>query len=105
MHVASTADNGEVGTETKFRFEQRGDNVSCAYAGGAVVSGFLMGRLEGDVLRFVYVQTDHEGRLDAGESRGDLERLPDGRIRMIENFHWFTRSGEGRNEFVQLLGA
>jgi len=102
MHVVETAANGEVGDATNFRFVQRGAEVTCAYAGGAIVSGFLVGRLEGDVLRFVYVQSDQTGRLDAGESRGELSRLPDGRVKMTEHFNWFTRSGTGRNEFVEL---
>lgn len=101
MHVVETAANGEVGDATDFEFTQRGAEVTCAYTGGAIVSGFLVGRLEGNVLRFVYVQSDHGGRLDAGESRGELCRLPDGRIRMTEHFTWFTRPGTGCNEFVQ----
>jgi hypothetical protein len=102
MHVADTAPNGEVGAATTFRFVQRECQVSCEYAGGAIRSGFLIGRIDDDVLHFVYVQADHHGRLDAGESRGELGRLPDGRIRMTEHFRWFTRSGEGRNEFEEL---
>lgn len=102
MHVAVTATNGEVDAATIFRFRQRGSQVSCSYSGGAVVEGFLIGHVEGDVLNFVYVQSDRQGRLDAGTSRGELGRLPTGRLRMIEHFRWFTREGGGSNEFVQL---
>jgi uncharacterized protein DUF6196 len=102
MHVAVTAANGEVDAATIFRFRQQGSHVSCTYSGGAVVEGFLVGNVERAVLDFVYVQSDQQGRLDAGTSRGELDRLPDGRLRMIEHFRWFTRAGRGCNEFVQL---
>jgi hypothetical protein len=53
-------------------------------------------------LRFRYVQADLAGNLDAGMSDSMLVRLADGRMRMVENFEWSSRTGEGRNVFEEV---
>lgn len=103
MRVAATDAIGVVGGDTRFRFEQAGSVFSARYRGGRIVDGSLVGRIEpsGDFV-FRYVQADHAGALDSGTSTGRVERLPDGRLRMIENFVWATREGGGRNVFEEV---
>jgi hypothetical protein len=102
MHVTSTASLGVVNAETTFEFHQEGSRIWCRYAGGAVLDGFLIGHVVRDTVQFVYIQTDRDGRLDAGTSEGDLRRTADGRIQMEERFHWLTRDGSGLNVFEEL---
>jgi threonine dehydratase len=104
MRVLSTASSGEVGRETLFSFEQDGATVSARYGGGAVRLGWLVGTLAGRRLTFRYAQVDQAGRVDGGRSDCELERLPDGRIRLLEHFQWDSREGSGTNTLEQVDG-
>lgn len=104
MRVVSTAANGEVSGETELILEQFGALFSGRYRGGSIVDGYLVGRFVGaepSDVEFRYVQSDVTGRLDSGHSHGRFELLPDGRLRLIENFEWHTRDGRGQNVFEE----
>ena len=100
MFVSSTAAIGVVDHDTRLHFRQRGDRVWARYAGGSVSRGWLVGRWEGDALRFRYAQAE-DGRIHAGSSVCDAVRSPDGRLRLVEHFTWRTRQGSGTNLFDQ----
>jgi hypothetical protein len=102
MFVSSTADTGVVSAETRLYFIQRGDRVAARYSGGSVLRGWLVGRSEGDTLRFRYAQREHGDQIHAGHSVCDLERLSDGRVRVIEHFTWSTRPASGINVFDEV---
>jgi hypothetical protein len=102
MFVASTANTGVVGEETRLYFMQRGNRVSARYAGGRVVRGRLAGRWVGHTLQFRYVQREDGPVIHAGRSVCDVEQLPDGRLRVTEHFAWSTRNGSGVNVFEEL---
>ena len=102
MIVVQTAESGIVNRETVFTFQQTGDLVSVHYAGGGVASGYLVGRMDGERLEFRYCQADLSGGLDGGRSDCTLERLDDGRLRLIERFEWASRPGAGENVFEQV---
>ena len=102
MCTASTDVSGVVSSETVLIFEQVGDVVSARYRGGSVVDGYLIGRLDAATLKFRYVQADVNGNLDAGVSIGMVERMSDGRLRLIEQFQWLTRPESGTNVFEEM---
>jgi hypothetical protein len=102
MAGAGTDGCGVVSAETAFTFEQTANVVSARYRGGEVVDGYLIGHLSGERLHFRYVQADKNGALDAGVSDCDLERLADGRLRLVEHFQWITREGRGTNVFEEI---
>jgi hypothetical protein len=102
MHVVSTAEKGEVNTETTFRFTQEGIFVTAEYSGGKVRLGCLIGVIFAEELRFRYVQVDNSGRLDSGHSTCQISRKNDGRIQLIEHFNWDTREGSGINVFEEI---
>ena len=102
MRTASTATSGVVSGDTILVFEQTGDVVSARYRGGAIIDGYLIGRLEGATLKFRYVQADTGGNLDAGVSTGMIERIGDGRLRLTEHFQWLTRPESGTNVFEEI---
>lgn len=99
MYVSSTADIGVVSSDTRLHFRQQGSKVLGKYSGGSVKRGLLVGQVEGDELRFTYTQAETSGEIHGGRSRCDLQRLPDGRIRILEHFTWRTRPGSGTNIF------
>ena len=102
MFVSTTAVNGVVDESTRLRFSQRGDRVFARYAGGRITHGWLVGRLVGDTLTFRYAQHEAGDGIHAGTSRCDIERLADGRTRIIEHFAWSTRPAVGVNVFDEL---
>jgi hypothetical protein len=102
MFVSSTADTGVVGQGTRLEFVQRGDRVAARYSGGSVVRGWLVGRCDGETLWFRYAQRENGREIHGGQSVCDLQRLADGRVRMIEHFTWSTRTGSGINVFDEV---
>ena len=99
MQVTSTAANGVVGSDTRLHFVQRGNRVVARYSGGAVARGWLAGRVAGSALVFRYAQREQSGAIHGGRSVCQVERLGNGRTRIIEHFTWTTRSGSGTNVF------
>jgi len=102
MRVVSTAEGGEVNTETLFEFTQDGSIVSARYAGGKVRLGYLVGTMSVEGLRFRYAQVDNSGRLDGGHSVCDIGRTAEGRIRLAEHFTWDSRVGSGTNIYEEI---
>ncbi len=102
MRVVSTAEGGEVNTETLFEFTQDGSVVSARYAGGKVRLGYLVGAMSADGLRFRYAQIDNAGRLDGGHSTCEIGRMADGRIQLAEHFKWDSREGSGTNLYEEV---
>jgi hypothetical protein len=102
MRVTATDTSGVVSNETILIFEQIGKVVSARYRGGAIVDGYLIGLYDAPTLQFRYVQADIHGNLDIGVSTGTIERLPDGRFRLIEQYQWLTRTGHGTNIFEEI---
>lgn len=105
MFVSSTAANGVVGGDTRLHFSQLGERVFARYSGGSVVRGWLVGRWQGAQLAFRYAQVETDRTIHGGRSLCDVERLPDGRVRVIEHFAWKTRPGTGTNVFEELPAA
>ena len=107
MRASSTDSGGVVSGETILELEQTSDVVSGRYRGGTIIDGYLVGKLDptGTSLRFCYVQVDLCGNVDAGSSIGTIDEMPDGRLRLIEGFQWFTRSGHGTNVFEEVRDA
>ncbi len=102
MRVVSTAEGGEVNTDTIFEFVQDGSIVSARYAGGKVQLGYLVGTMSADVLHFRYAQVDNSGRLDGGHSTCEIGRRANGRMQLIEHFVWDSREGSGTNVFEEV---
>lgn len=105
MVVSSSGAHSVVNASTILTFEQRGDVVSARYSGGEIVDGYLIGHLSSWSLRFRYVQADRSGRLDCGVSDGVLDRLADGRLRLVEHYQWLTRPERGTNTFEEIGSA
>lgn len=102
MNAVSTAENGVVNARTEFLFRQVERHVSAEYAGGGVVRGHLVGILDGARLTFRYAQLEQGDVLNSGRSSCEVERTPDGRLRILEHFEWESRPGGGTNVFEEL---
>jgi hypothetical protein len=86
---AANTPNGDTNTETQFLYRQQGARVWATYRGGPVHFGSLVaigdrqGRLD---MRYQHV--DAQRRLRTGKCTATPEILPDGRLRLHEEWQW-----------------
>ena len=105
MNVIETSKNGIVDKETIFHFEQDANTVKANYSGGRIREGYLVGQLNGEVLKFTYCQQRLTGELDHGESECILSVEKDtGKVKLEENFNMNTEQLKetGTNIFIEL---
>ncbi|TPQ18609.1 hypothetical protein [Streptomyces sporangiiformans] len=83
------------------RYHQKGDIVWAEFSGGAVVSGYLVGRQAGDGrLDLAYCQVLADRTVVSGRCVSTPEILPDGRIRLREDWE---RHGVGASRGVSYI--
>lgn len=96
--------NGEVSSETLFHYHQQGQVVWAEYGGGDITKGLLIATVqENDCLDMRYQHVNRQGELMTGRCYSTPERLPDGRIRLLERWQWSSgdcSSGESIVEEV-----
>ncbi len=96
----SNTPNGQVSGQTIFAYSQDGEMLSATYSGGSIKNGHMTGLVHEDSsLYFAYHHLDTDGRLKSGYCHSTPEVLPDGRIRLHEQWEW-THGGEGKGESV-----
>lgn len=96
----STSEGGDVSDETVFHYRQDGSVVWATYAGGAVVFGTLVAKVDGDgQLDMRYQHLASDGMFKSGRCHSRPERLPDGRLRLHERWKW-TDGAEGEGESI-----
>jgi hypothetical protein len=96
---------GEVGPETVFAYRQSGDVVSATYEGGGVRSGVLIATADGGgSLDARYAHVNASGGLMTGECRTTPEVLPDGRLRLHEEWRWTSGDGSSGRSVVEEIG-
>jgi len=96
---------GEATEETVFEYHERGDAVWARYEGGAVRLGFLVGTREGDRLEFRYSQLNDSGETSNGRCSSTISTLPDGRLRLDEEWAWESKSGSGTSAAEEIARA
>ena len=97
--------NGEVSSETTFHYHQKGRIVWADYAGRAITKGFLIATVQDDDsldMRYQHVNT--QGELMTGRCHSTPERLPDGRIRLLERWQWTSGDGSSGESVVEEVG-
>ncbi|MFC7068440.1 hypothetical protein [Halobaculum lipolyticum] len=75
----SNDDAGDVGTETRVRFEQTGDRIHAEDAGSDVVECNLLGTVDGTRWDVRSTRIDATGETALGHSVGEVSGLADGR--------------------------
>ena len=85
----SNTDNGEVGAETTFYYQQKDQIVSATYEGGSIRFGTLIAVVdEAGHLDMRYQHVNGKGELMTGRCHSIPELLPDGRLRLHETWQW-----------------
>ncbi len=100
------SDTGEVGPETVFRYRQDGEGVvSATYEGGGVRSGVLIATADSEGnLDARYAHVNAAGGLMTGECRTSPEVLPDGRLRLHEEWRWTSGDRSSGRSVVEEIG-
>lgn len=93
-------ENGETSGETVFRYQQRGNIVTSAYAGGKIRQGHLIGLVdeEGNI-DMRYHQVNERGEIMTGICFSRPEVLANGKIRLHETWQW-TSGDRSKGESI-----
>ena len=102
MRLVAAQSTSVVDQDTVIRFRQKGALVTGSYRGGRILAGYLIGKWHAGQLTFHYVQAADDETIDKGRSTCRVERLPDGRLRLEEQFVWESREGSGTNIFEEI---
>jgi hypothetical protein len=92
---AEMAEAGEASAATVFEYHEDDGVVWARYEGGAVRLGFLVGTREGQKLDFRYSQLNTQGKTANGHCSTKISVLPDGRVRLDEDWAWESKPGAG----------
>ncbi|WP_461149694.1 n-acetylglutamate synthase [Spirosoma pulveris] len=102
----TNTNNGEVSSETLFHYHQQDKLVWAEYAGGSIVKGFLIAVVQPDNsldMRYEHVNTQDE--LMTGRCLSTPELLPDGRIRLHEQWQWTSGDQSSGQSVIEEIPA
>ncbi|WKZ65078.1 MAG: n-acetylglutamate synthase [Flavobacteriales bacterium] len=98
----SNSANGEVSPDVVFHYQQTGRIVTCSYSGGRIVSGHLIAMMDTEGrLDMRYHQVSDRSVLMTGVCRSTPELLPDGRIRLHEEWRWTSGDGSSGSSVLE----
>lgn len=87
LEASATAPHAAAGTPTIGHYHQNGDLVWAEFGGGRLRTGRLVGTARPDgTIDAAYCQVAMDGTVVAGTVVSTPERLPDGRIRLVEDW-------------------
>ena len=85
----SNTENGETSEHTIFHYKQDGNILTCEYSGGKIIKGQLIGLVDEDGnIDMRYHQVNDKGQMMTGVCRSKSEILPNGKIRLHEDWQW-----------------
>lgn len=83
------SENGETSNETVFPYQQEGNILTCAYAGGRIRKGQLIGIVdEKGHIAMCYQQVNDRNEIMTGICHSVPEILDNGKIRLHERWEW-----------------
>lgn len=101
--LVTNSDNGEVNSETLFRYFQQDDLVTADYSGGPIRSGKIIAKLEGKQLQMLYHCLTVENELKAGKATANISQDEQDKLKLRLQWEWLNGSREkGTSEYVEL---
>lgn len=85
----TNTENGDTDSETIFEYKQTGNILTSNYSGGKIVSGHLIGLVDGHGnidMRYHHINVN--GEIMTGICNSSSEILPNGKIRLHEKWQW-----------------
>ena len=104
MRAVSNSKNGQVSSETIFKFSQNHDRLTASYSGGKIEYGQIIGWIDDDgVIDMLYHHMDRDGEIYAGHSVTTPEILPNGKLRLHEAWEWtYGKIGQGSSVLEEI---
>ncbi len=97
-------ENGETSGETIFLYRQEGNILIAAYSGGKIIKGQLIGLVDQDGnIDMRYHQVNIFGELMTGVCKSTPEIMPNGKIRLHENWEWTSGDKSKGNSVIEEL--
>jgi hypothetical protein len=99
--IANTT-NGETSSETIFKYMQMGKILTADYSGGKIIRGQLIGLVDdaGNIeMRYHQINSNHE--LMTGICKSKPEILPNGKIRLNEQWQWTCKDNSNGTSIVE----
>lgn len=96
--------NGEVSGDTRFLYTQEGNIVMGSYSGGGVKGQLMAKVLPDGSLDMRYHHLNARGEFMLGKCFSRPEVLPDGRIRLLEEWQWLSGDGSKGRSVVEEVG-
>lgn len=101
---SSAAETADLGGVPVGHYHQQGDLVWAEFSGGGVRRGSLAGtRAPDGSLEFAYCQVLADGAVVSGRCVSYPELLPDGRIRLREEWQRYGEQGDSGVSYVEEL--
>ncbi|MEV8636942.1 hypothetical protein AB0395_35400 [Streptosporangium sp. NPDC051023] len=86
--VSSTASAVDPAGPTEFAYRESDGIIWGDYTGDTVVHGRFVGTRNADRIELTYVHLLKNGERAGGQSSSRIESLPDGRLRLVEEFQF-----------------
>ncbi len=101
-HFGMRSTSTGASNETTFHYRQDGGVVWGTFEGGSVIKGTMVGTVNAQgVLDVRYAYVNLQGELRTGTSVSTPEVLPDGRIRLHEDFQFTSGDGAKGESIVE----
>ena len=101
--LVQNTDNGQVNSETIFKYKQDENLVTADYFGGSIKYGKIIADLQGDKLNMLYQCLTTENELKAGKAIADITLTNQGKIKLTLNWQWLTNENEkGQSEYIEI---
>ncbi|MET8140500.1 hypothetical protein ABZU32_09345 [Sphaerisporangium sp. NPDC005288] len=84
--VSSTASEVNADEPTRFHYREANGVIWGGYTGDTVIHGRFVGTRDDDRIELTYAHALKAGGRAAGRSTSRIESLPDGRLRLVEEF-------------------
>ncbi len=98
----SNTDNGETSTETIFHYKQIGKVLTSEYKGGKILKGHLIGIVNNTgEIDMRYHQINLTGEIMTGICKSKPEFLPNGKIRLHEEWQWTSGDNSKGNSIIE----
>ncbi|APZ47414.1 hypothetical protein BW723_14470 [Polaribacter reichenbachii] len=103
--VTSENKNGLSSDETYFQYFQEGTTITGKYKGGSIVKGLIIGKQIEDTnkIELLYQCLTTNGELKAGKSKGIIEKLPNGKLKLKFDWNWLNGDlSGGKSEYIEI---
>lgn len=87
----TNSENGEAAEDTIFHYSQSGDIVTATYSSKNIKAGNLIAKVLADYsLEMLYQHINTKGEFRYGRCHSIPEVLPNGRLKLYENWQWLN---------------